>query len=125
MTSEEIPGDLRDFLLKYIDSVAQLEALLLLRRSGGEAWTAENVARRLYIGVTQANEVLEQLCDSQLLHCDNGVYSYVGGDDEHRRLIDGIAEHYSRHLIQITNLIHAKSSRIRQFAAAFKLRKDR
>ena len=35
-----------------------------------------------------------------------------------------LAEHYKRHLIPITNLIHAKPRRIRQFADAFKLKKD-
>ena len=39
-------------------------------------------------------------------------------------MVELLAEHYKRHLIPITNLIHAKPRRIRQFADAFKLKKD-
>jgi hypothetical protein len=31
MTDDPIPDDVKTFLLRYIDSIAQLEALLLLR----------------------------------------------------------------------------------------------
>jgi hypothetical protein len=35
-----------------------------------------------------------------------------------------VAALYAANLIPVTNLIHAKPSRIREFADAFKLRKD-
>jgi hypothetical protein len=40
-------------------------------------------------------------------------------------MIDRLAESYAKQLIPITNLIHGKPRRIRQFADAFKFRKDR
>jgi hypothetical protein len=38
MAREPIPDDLREFILGYIDSIAQLEALLLLRRNPSTSW---------------------------------------------------------------------------------------
>ena len=43
MADDPIPADLRDFILRYIDSVAHLEALLLLRANPETAWQAAAV----------------------------------------------------------------------------------
>jgi hypothetical protein len=120
-----IPEDLEDFILRYIDSIAQLEALLLLRRHPKETWTVERAAKRLYIDETEAKAVLDRLCADDLLTCDEGDYHYFGQSDEQRQMIDRLAEVYSRHLIPVTNLIHTKPPRLREFADAFKIRKER
>jgi hypothetical protein len=54
-----------------------------------------------------------------------GVYRYDGATPKQRSLVDRLAALYSRHLISVTKLIHAKPRRIRQFADAFRLRKER
>lgn len=125
MADDPIPADLRDFILRFIDSVAHLEALLLLRASPQTAWEASAVAARLYTSVDQAGMVLAQLCNERLLVCENGQYRYEGQAAEHLAMVDRLAESYAKHLIPITNLIHSKPRRIRQFADAFKFRKDR
>jgi hypothetical protein len=125
MQEEQIPGDLREFINRYFDSIAQLEALLLLRRSPLETWTDEAVAKRLYTSVQQVTEVLDRLCDDGFLTCDEHVYCYAPVSNELRQQVDRLAELYNKQLIDVTNLIHSKSSRIRQFAQAFKIRKDR
>jgi hypothetical protein len=124
MTDDPIPADLRDFILRYIDSVAHLEALLLLRANPETAWESAAVAARLYSSAEQASEVLAQLCDEHLLACENALYRYGGQPPEHRAMIDRLADSYAKQLIPITNLIHSKPRRIRQFADAFKFRKD-
>ena len=125
MADDPIPADLRDFILRFIDSVAHLEALLLLRASPQTAWEAPAVAARLYTNAEQAGEVLAQLCNERLLVCENGQYRYHGQSPEHGAMIDRLADSYAKQLIPITNLIHSKPRRIRQFADAFKFRKDR
>lgn len=125
MADDPIPGDLRDFILRYIDSVAHLEALLLLRANPETAWNPPAVAARLYTSAEQAGEVLAQLCDERLLDCEGGLYRYGGQSPEHIAMTDRLAGAYARQLIPITNLIHGKPRRIRQFADAFKFRKGR
>lgn len=124
MADAPIPADLRDFILRYIDSVAHLEALLLLRASPETSWEVAAVAARLYSSTEQAGEVLAQLCDEHLLVCEDGIYRYARQPPEHLAMIDRLAESYTKQLIPITNLIHSKPRRIRQFADAFKFRKD-
>ncbi|WP_284735500.1 hypothetical protein [Dongia deserti] len=121
---EPIPADLRDFILRYIDSVAHLEALLLLRANPQTSWDVPAVAARLYTSEAQAGEVLAQLCGEGLIASENDLYRYAGQSAETLAMIDRLAEFYSKQLIPITNLIHGKPRRIRQFADAFKFRKD-
>jgi hypothetical protein len=125
MTDDPVPAELREFILRYIDSVAHLEALLLLRANPQTPWEVSTVAARLYTADKQAAEVLAQLCNDGLLVCENGLYRYANQSAENVAMIDGLATAYAKQLIPITNLIHGKPRRIRQFADAFKFRKDR
>lgn len=83
------------------------------------------MAARLYTGEPEAIELLERLRSAGLLDCHDGVYRYECRTEELKRMVDELAELYGRLLIPITNLVHAKPRRIRQFADACRFRKDR
>jgi hypothetical protein len=122
---DSIPPEVREFVLRHIDSVAQLEALLLMRRNPAERWDAMKIARRVYTTEAEAVELLTRLAaDGCLKVADNG-YWYECPDAAQREIVDRLAVSHARHLIAVTNLIHSKPRRIRQFADAFKFRKDR
>lgn len=122
-----IPDEVRDFLLGHIDSIAQLEALLLLRDDPACAWSAETLAKRLYITTQEAAVVLERLAtDSFLAAAPDalGDYQYHPASGELATMIDRVAALYAEYLIPVTHLIHAKPrTRVQEFADAFKLRK--
>lgn len=124
MPDELIPAALRTFLARHIDSIAHLEALLLARGSAETAWDAAATAARLYIGEQEAAATLAHLVEQGLLVREGSGYRYAPQSAQLADLADLLAYHYARHLIPITNLIHAKPRRIRQFADAFKLKKD-
>ncbi|MDQ7247649.1 hypothetical protein [Dongia sedimenti] len=124
MVSDGIPADLRDFITKCIDSVGQLEALLLLRDSADEAWGVAALAKRLYVNEAEATAILIHLVGQGLVGQQDGLYRYVR-QSEQAATIDRLAEAYARQLIPITNLIHAKPRRIRAFADAFKIKRDK
>lgn len=115
--------DIADFIMRYIESVAQLEALLLLRSNPEVRWDVSALSRRLYIPDAQAAEVLKALVGNRLVHDEGGSFRYAASS-EMANMVDRLAEAYSRELIPITNLIHTKNRRIRQFADAFKFRRD-
>jgi hypothetical protein len=124
MTDDPIPGDLREFIMRHIDSVAELEALLLMRATPNESWDVPSVARRLYTNETQIAAPFGRFCEEGLLTCTDHLYKYAPSP-ELAVLVDKLADAHARHLIAVTNLIHTKPRRIREFADAFKLRKDR
>jgi hypothetical protein len=124
MSSDSIPDEVCEFILGHIESIAQLEALLLLRREPERSWRERDVAERLYIGHLPASEVLARLSAQGLLAVAEDGYRYQPCTSELESIVGRVAEVYARQLIPVTHLIHAKPSRIREFAEAFKFRKE-
>lgn len=124
MSGDSIPEDVRNFILSHIDSIAQLEALLLLRREPEGAWDAASVGRRLYIANEAAGDLLTRLRSGGFLETNSEIYRFQCRTPELERFVERVADVYSRQLIPVTHLIHARPSRIREFANAFKLRKE-
>ena len=125
---QAIPADVQHFILAAIESVAEVEALLLLRGAPEQSWSARTLALRLYIDEPQTGEIIKQLADRQLLVRDPGIeasYRYQPRSAELREQVDRLAQVYSTHLIAVTELIHSKpKSRVQEFANAFRIRKD-
>jgi hypothetical protein len=128
MAEYPIPNDVRQFILESIDSIAQLEALLLLRGSPNEEWGAQKVAKRLYISEQEATSLLARLSAEGLTAFSNDkqpLCRYQPNSDDLALIVDRLAETYSKHLVPVTNLVHSKPrTRVREFADAFNLRKD-
>jgi hypothetical protein len=124
--SPELPQTVRQFVLRHLDSVAELEALLLIRSEEGRPWGAPALAARLYIDERAADHVLTALHRRGLVAtADDEGYRYAPGSDTLRAGVDELAQSYPRFLIPITQLIHSKpQSALREFADAFRLRGD-
>jgi hypothetical protein len=122
--SDPLPAELLEFLARHIDSIVQLEALLLLRSAADEVWDVPRIARRLYVDDQEASDALAHLAAHGFLAREPGGYRFCPLTQELLNVASLLADHYRRHLIPVTNLIHAKPRRIRQFADAFKLKKD-
>jgi hypothetical protein len=102
MTNDLIPDDVRDFVLRHIDSIAQLEALLLLLRANpGEAWGIGKIAKRLYAGEAEIAAAVAALCEDGFVSVAGGVFHY-SASPEQRQMVDRLADIYSRHLIPVT-----------------------
>ena len=61
MTDDLVPADVRQFIIENLDSIAQLEGLLLLSSDPDTAYTTAELASRLYTDQKQAGEVLASL----------------------------------------------------------------
>src|SRR5262245_56601578 len=127
MPDRYIPDDVRQFILENIDTIAQLEGLLLFRAHSAPALTAEDVAQRLYINKQDAEALISHFIARGYLKTVNesdNRYIY-DTSDELKRTIDSVADSYGRYLVPLTHLIHSKrKSKIQKFADAFRIRKD-
>jgi hypothetical protein len=128
MAEHIIPEDIARFILEKIESVAQLEALLLFRGNQEKEWSVKALAARLYISDEQTAQLLLGLSAQGFVSAtpeEPSVFRYQPGSAELHEKLERLAEFYSKHLVPITNLIHSKPKpRIQQFADAFRLRKD-
>lgn len=126
MSNFEIPDDIQAFIVQYLDSIAKVEALTLLRSDPDRSWKPDELAARLYITPGEAKAVLEGLQGAGLLTAREVGFQYRCEDRELGAKAGKAVELYRTHLIAVTNLIHARGvRRIQQFADAFKLRKDK
>lgn len=129
MTKENLPDDIRRFLLA-IPSIPYLETILLLRGAPGEKWDTRRVAQRLFLGEEKISGMLPDLCNTGICEVVAGapdLFIFKPQSPALAELIDRVASYYARNLIEVTNMIHTKNSsqRIRQFADAFQWRKGK
>jgi hypothetical protein len=124
MVDDGIPAELRDFITKSIDSVGQLEALLLLRGDPRQAWDATQLARRLYVNEAEAAAIFANLVEQGLAISESRSYRY-DQTGKQAPIVDQLAKAYARQLIPITNIIHSKARGLRAFADAFKIKRDK
>ena len=127
MPREPIPEELRRFILTSVPTVPFLEALLLFREARGAAVGTDVVARRLYLSDAAAAQVIAQLADARIVRQADvpGSHRFAPDSPQLAAMLDMLAEFYRTHLVDVTDIIHARTGRkARQFADAFKLRKD-
>jgi hypothetical protein len=124
MSDDDLPEDIRRFILEKIDSVIQMEALLLFLSDPQAAWPASAIGGRLYISVPEAYEMLAALKDRGFLKESGGQYVYGPASPELAEIVARAAETYRHHLIPFTRFVHEKP-KIQQFADAFRIRKDK
>jgi predicted transcriptional regulator len=123
-----IPKEIQQFILKYIDSVAELEALILMRTKPDKKWSAEELSRELYVEKSVAQKLFGRLAAKDFIdnaQASPALYQYRPKSEELEQMIELMVGIYSQYLVPITNLIHSKTeSRIQEFADAFRLKKE-
>lgn len=128
MDRDDIPDDVKRFILVSIASVPHLEAILLLRKENERIWRSAQVAQRLYINEKAADELLADLQALGILQVEPDAapaYRYQPQSPELTQMIDRLTAIYASNLIKVSNLIHSKTSKNAQrFADAFIWRKD-
>jgi hypothetical protein len=128
MNHQDLPDDVRRFLLTSIPSVPYLEAILLLRGQPEIGWTVAAVARRLYLAEPAAAELVRALAGAGIAAVQPGApetFQYRPASAELQAMLDAVARAYATNLVRVTDLIHSRvDKRAQQFADAFRWRKD-
>jgi hypothetical protein len=121
-SEEEVLG----FLVDQIDTVPQLEALLLLWNSRPKPWSAAELAEWLFVRPEIARDTAEDLVRRGLAESAGELgYAFHSGTGVDEGLIAAVDQTYRRQIVRVSNLIHSKGSpAVRAFARAFRLRKQ-
>lgn len=116
------------FIVDEIDSVPQLEALLLFWNNRPKVWSGESLARALYVSPEVSREILRHLVQRRLIaevEGTPGEFALSADSEEKELLLASLDAIYRRELVRISNMIHSKASRaVRDFANAFRLKKE-
>ena len=90
-----IPEEVQRFLVDHIDSIAELEALLILREHRGQSWPCGLVADRIYSSEEVTADLLVKLAKRGFLTADGmtpASFRYAPRSQEMARLLDQLAE---------------------------------
>lgn len=123
----EIPAEVLRFIEERIDSIPQLETLLMMSREENREWQVSEVAARNYISEPLAAETLDVLRRRGLVaEIESHRFRYQPASPEICEGVAQLARSYQSNLSRITMFIHSKpSASIKEFARAFDLKKDR
>jgi hypothetical protein len=126
--AQELPNDVAQFIVEYVDSIEQLEVLLLVRATAPKEWDGTTVARELRIDARSAASRLANMAARGLLVTTDaaaGRYRFDPKSPELRRVVGQLADTYDERRVSVITLIFSKpSDTIRSFADAFRIRKD-
>lgn len=126
--SNEFPAEIAQFIDQQIESLAQLEALLLLRREPERVWTVEDIAKTLYITPEMASTLLADMARhgyAKVVPPSDARYSYRAVDAHVDRLIEQLACVYQDRRVAVISMIYSKPlNKVQTFADAFRLRKE-
>ena len=104
---QHLNPELRSFITS-LPSVPFVEALLLLYGAPDQIWTAEAIARQLYLqSVTQAELIVAQLVDRGFcISTSDGQLVYSPADPALHDAVGQLSTVYRQQLIEITQLVH-------------------
>ena len=125
MIDSSLPADVLGFLDRFIDSIPELEALLIMSEDPQRPWSAADVASRVYVPAAGAQRILETLLRRRLVATSDDGFRFSPADETHRVLVARVAVTYRSNLVSVANFIHKKASAsVMEFARAFDLKKD-
>jgi hypothetical protein len=124
---EDIGDDLKRFVVENINSVEQLEVLLLLYRAPDRWWTAEQVTAEIRTSLASARKRLDDLCSRNLLDVklvQDVLFQYRPPNSEVARLVEKLAELYRQRMFGFIDLIYdRRRDAVRDLAEAFRIKK--
>ena len=127
MNVKALPDDVVRFLNEHIESVEQLEVLLLLHRAAGSAWTADMVAAALHTQPASAGRRLAALHEHGLIdraQPEPPAYCFVLDGSGSNEMIDTVADTYRERRVAVVTAIASKPmENVRAFSDAFRLRR--
>jgi hypothetical protein len=126
--NEDFPADIKGFIADNIDTVAQLELLLLLRSEAGKQWTAEQAGQALYSAADVTALQMADLQQKRLLApgAAAGTFVYRPESADLTLLVDRLADLYRERRVAVITAVYTKPiDKIRSFADAFRLRKEK
>jgi hypothetical protein len=123
--SNEFPANLRQFISQNIESLAQLEVVLLLYREVERAWTTEDIAKELYIAPEMAEVILNDLSRRGMVANDGKAFRYNSDGASNDEMLALLTEAYrERRVAVITEIYSRPQKKVQTFADSFRFRKE-
>jgi DNA-binding MarR family transcriptional regulator len=122
-----LPEDVRTFLHQNVESVEQLEVLLLLWRAPERGWSPEEVATAVYSHPSSVVRRLAMLLGQGLLReREPGHYQYAPRTADLHDTVTRLDHTYRERRVAVVTLIASKPiENVRAFSDAFRIRRQK
>ena len=128
MQGDSLPAPVKQLLARHIQSVEQLEVLLLLRSQPQRAWTAAEVFEVIRSSQSSIATRLQTFTSQGFFVEENTsppTYRFAPKDQNLQAAVDQTASAYQIWRVRVIEAIFApEADPVQSFADAFKLRKD-
>jgi len=123
-----LPNEVEQFILKYIDSLEEMEILLLLSSAPEKVWTPDMVYEAIRSSLDSVKQRLEALAAKGLLQSKgegHRSYQFQPATADLAAAVQSLAMAYKERRLRVLECLFSKPlSSLRIFADAFKIRKD-
>jgi hypothetical protein len=125
--TDDFPPELKQFIAQNVESLAQLETLLVLHKDPQRERTVAELAREVYISTDMCEGIVADLERRRLAVRTAGGdrYRFHADDAAAQQLVDQLAQYYrERRVAVITELYSKPTKKVQTFADAFRLRRE-
>jgi len=125
-----IPEPVKRLIAEHVESVSQLEVLLLLQQDRTTVWSAEEAARYLksqpeLVDATLSRFARAGIAGVEVDEAGNACFAYRPATAALRSSVDALAATYATHKTTVISLIFSTPrDALQDFADAFRLRDD-
>ena len=128
MPGIDLPVELLDLLVRQVDPMAHVEALLLLHRTPERAWRVDEAAHTLHVDETATARHLAALIEGRLLRAevDAGApaYRYGPASPALHAAVDQLRVLYDTRPVSLVRALYERPPQaVRSFADAFRVRR--
>jgi hypothetical protein len=125
---DPIPGEVRQLIARHVQTMEQVEVVLLLARSPGRALSADEIRGELRLESTALPpRTLAGLEAGRLVEAEPGPpprWRYAPATAELRRAVELLAVAYNERPVTLVRLVYERPSPAQSFSDAFRLRKE-
>jgi hypothetical protein len=118
-----LPQPLLKFIRQSLQSIDQLETLLLLYKNHKRTWSPEDVKNELRTSIEGAKKSLEHLAKMGLIAPQpDATYCYLPRTPEVENTVAELSQAYSERRVSVINAIYATGDPLQALSDAFRLR---
>lgn len=124
MDFDNFSAEIEELVRVYIDSLEELEILLLLRADPAKEWSDEDVNASIRSSITSVGARLKKLKASGfLVESTDGRFRFLPRDEKSQRAAELLADGYRERRRKVIEMIFTKPIQsIRSFSDAFLIR---
>lgn len=112
----------RDFVVRHITSIEQLELLILFASNPGKRWTIRQLVNEIRSSEASVSGRVRQLVESGFVAGDNEAFGLAFSAGERLEAILELTTAYRQYHVRVVELIYSRAGALKSFSDAFKIK---